>query len=392
MKKLLIALLTLSVIAGAVTSIASTALAEDNIRPQFNIHTDSAEGDERDFVRVQPISSDGAYTDSIEMCSGQASVRIYIHNNAGEEHNGEDFDGPGVAVGTRLKFDASSLKASLGADNADPVSDTASITCDEHEIEIKPVSDALIWTRNGQNFVPLDNAVFSGGTAIGHETQNGIWPGCWEFIGGVYIDVEITPVEEPEPTPTPTPEPELACEVVHATVATKEDEATISTEVSATAKNAKVHSYTYAFNDPAGTSPTIINTDEAALDHKIMLTDEARTVTISVTTNFDTDDDNEADQTVTCNGSVDLPASPNAPTPAKCEIDGKEDLNADNADCKADADVIDEVALPTKEPDLPTTIASTGPAEQAVAFTSILALAGAVFYYRRSQVLSKFGL
>ncbi len=70
--------------------------------PFFNTYKDvNGVGDEADFLRIR--QSDGTKVDTVEQCSGDVTLWMYVHNDQGSQNNGTNNDGVGVAKDTRVK-------------------------------------------------------------------------------------------------------------------------------------------------------------------------------------------------------------------------------------------------------------------------------------------------
>lgn len=210
-KKGLIAVAGILAAALFVPAVVAAWTADDytgNGQPQFNTYNDvPGFGNESDFLR---LGADGANTstfgNNFEACEGEVRISTYIHNGAPEEFNGDNNNGSGVAKDTRLKVVVPNQKgnsvtttATISASNAASVSDSAKITCAGHEIEVDyvPGSATIFSQLRGES--TLSNSVVSAnGTLIGTHADDGIVPGCWDQRVYVSMLVKIKKVEEPK--------------------------------------------------------------------------------------------------------------------------------------------------------------------------------------------------
>lgn len=175
----------------------------------FNSITDNPNyGDERTFFDAKPASHDeeGGFSDKIEVSDledgEKVTLRMYVHNNAKEELNGEDFEGEGVAENTRVRAmlpEATDRALRpigyISADNADPgeVSDTVDLHSDGRPFNLDFVEDsAKIHTNAKPDGMQLDNSIVEDeGAQIGYDKLDGRVPGCFEYTGIVTLDVEV---------------------------------------------------------------------------------------------------------------------------------------------------------------------------------------------------------
>ena len=264
---------------------------------------------EQDFVTVAPTGTLD-WTNNLEICDGQFDVAIYLHNGAGVDENGENLDGDGVATGTRIKLTLPSgasmsheLNGEITADNVATIVDSATVHCDDHDIELDYVEgSAEIFRQSDGQFDPLsDDIVGPNGTLVGWETDNGVVPGCWEYRVIVKLTVEVKKVEKPEPI--------IECTGLTAVPAAVRPDETVTFSATANAENAQVTSYDFDFGD--GNSDTVTTSDESAqTEHSY---DEAGTYSARVTVNFDVDGEAESDTNDKCVAKVTVEEQPEEP-------------------------------------------------------------------------------
>ena len=163
-------------------------------------------GDESDFLNVAPTGSNN-FDNSEAICNGEEGVlRVYIHNGSPAENNAT---GVGIASNTAVTLADSAggaaatnhtISATVGANTSTggytSATDTVNINC-ANPVTLS-VSEAQMYTSDG-TFVPQTGFGFGNTTAVSNDgNQTGVWPGCWEYIGWVYIKFTATEVE-PEP-------------------------------------------------------------------------------------------------------------------------------------------------------------------------------------------------
>jgi hypothetical protein len=204
-KKLFMALLVTMMF--SVTVLGYKASAE--VKPYFNYyHAVDGVGDEADFLRIGKTAAEGKNT--LEACEEGTAVDFwfYIHNGSEPEFNGTNFDGDGVAHNTRLnlsvpqnqKSHSHQIAASISADRADTVHDTATITCGSKNItlEYKGVTDfSTTASTNVLGEYKLGGDPING-ASLGY--PGGVVPGCWDFRGRLNFRV-IVHVEQDKTTP-----------------------------------------------------------------------------------------------------------------------------------------------------------------------------------------------
>ncbi len=189
-----------------------------NGKPQFNVYTDvPGLGNEKDFLRVGPAGS--KLIDAVNeqtACEGEVQLFVYVHNGAPEGFNGEDNDGTGVAKDTKVQVSLPETKgkkqkisAVISASNADSVTDTAFISCDDEDIKVEYVKDSAtnVTLKNPTLHAVSNDIVTDKGALIGTYKNDGVVPGCWEFRNYVSLKVKVTKVKKPV-TPEKPEKPE----------------------------------------------------------------------------------------------------------------------------------------------------------------------------------------
>jgi hypothetical protein len=207
-----------AVLVGAAMVVVPTAMATSytgtytgNGKPQFNIYGNvSGIGEEKNFLRIGAKgSTPTAFTDSREVCSGEADLFVYVHNGAPEGYNDAKYNGSGIAKDTRVKVQLPAsynknhtLSSTISASNAASVSDTTKLTCGSHEVSVKYVANsAYAWTEQGGS-MKLNESVVSSGALIGTDKLDGKVPGCWEYRVWIKLTVKVEKKVVPEVKPS----------------------------------------------------------------------------------------------------------------------------------------------------------------------------------------------
>ncbi len=184
----------------------------------FNsITNNAAVGDERDFVRVAEVRTDGVnndYTNEVHVVGGKTyEVWIYFHNDASNTYNYSTYNFRGIAYDTHVtaKFPDKLTAGEKGEVNAiiysrtsDPteVWDEAYLIADE-DVTLSYVTDtARIYNdhKASGSILPSSELFGAEGTLIGENELNGIIPGCDEWSGFVVYRVQATTVVKPSST------------------------------------------------------------------------------------------------------------------------------------------------------------------------------------------------
>lgn len=187
------------------TSLVSAQSFPTYTTPVFNsFATGAPYGDERDFLRIAPNGSN-AYANDFNQCAdgALANLAVYIHNDAAAGYNGTNFDGTAVAKDVNLSVTSAfgttasnfAINGKISGSNFSAATDGVTVTCGDGQYKLDYVSGSAKLYAGSQNGVVLPDAVFTpAGTTIGHDALNGVWPGCWEFVGAVKLQVKLTKV------------------------------------------------------------------------------------------------------------------------------------------------------------------------------------------------------
>ena len=294
-----------------------------NPKPYFNVYKDVANvGDEADFVRVSQIGAN-SFSNNVEACTDgqEVAVRIYIHNGASEQLNGTNYDGPGVALGTKLAINVpktvnNQVTATVSANNADAVTDGATVSCNGQALDLTYVPNSAVIKNTVQNYAPLGDAVFNGGTPIGYEGQNGVFPGCWDFVTYVYAKVVVKkkPVQPPVST--------AVCKLNEDTFIVT-DKRKVTLTVSAEVTNATVLGYEINWGDESPVSTKQTDSHQYQTEKDATYKIQARVQVKLADGTVKWVDGANCTKTLVFKGKK-----------VMCTIPGKEHLPADSPECK----------------------------------------------------------
>ncbi|MDB5187048.1 MAG: hypothetical protein JWM07_520 [Candidatus Saccharibacteria bacterium] len=167
-------------------------------RVTFNSITNNTNyGDERDFITIKNPAT-GGYTETVTAEPGKEyEVRILIHNNAAANLDLKALNTKVQAVLSPATSKKNAITSYVSADNAQPqrVHDDAFFTSDkDFNLAYVPGSARVYnngYAAGGQGKAFSDTLVTSTGAKLGYAAENdGIIPGCFEFINYVYFKVK----------------------------------------------------------------------------------------------------------------------------------------------------------------------------------------------------------
>ncbi len=181
--------------------------AQSTYDPYFNTYTGvDGVGNEADFLRIK--QADGTKVDTIEQCSGDVTLWMYVHNNSPDQNNDNPatpgtLDGVGVAKNTRVKVSIPgdttnnhTITGQISADNARAtVTDTTSITCAGKKVKLEYVSTDPVFTTAPGGYTLKGSIVSAEGAQLGY--NGGILPGCWNYRAWITLKVRIVPEVPP---------------------------------------------------------------------------------------------------------------------------------------------------------------------------------------------------
>lgn len=226
-KKIFVSALTLAFVGNAFFAIGAMAWGPErttytNEEPAthavFNsITNNQAVGDERDFVRVVEVNTEGGhntYSNEVHVTGGKDyEVYIYYHNNASTTYNDSAHDYAGVARKTSVSAmfpteieagEKGEVYAAISSPSTDPgkVWDEAYFIADE-KVKLVYISDSAKiyndWSLSG-SVISASELFSADGAFIGVRELNGLIPGCDEFSGAVIFRVRAIPIVEPTST------------------------------------------------------------------------------------------------------------------------------------------------------------------------------------------------
>ena len=193
-------------------------LANPSDHVTFNSITDNPrEGDERAFFEVKNAAntaSDGFLHSATVTDGEELLLRVYVHNDAADNLNTVS-DGKGgfvgIATNTKLRIslptvtsDVMRLNAYVSADNAAPavVADTLDLAAQNtnQNFSVSYVAGSAVAYNNAHTAkdangnpigMPLSDSIVSSGAALGYETANGMFPGCFQYVNVVTVKVKV---------------------------------------------------------------------------------------------------------------------------------------------------------------------------------------------------------
>jgi uncharacterized repeat protein (TIGR01451 family) len=170
----------------------------------FNSITDNPNyGDERTFFDAKDAAntSKGGFVDKVNVQDGEeVLLRVYVHNNAADNLNGTNFNGPGVAKNTKVRIflptaasNALRANAYVTADNAQPkeVSDTVDFAGNGNFTLSYVPGSAVSYTNAVPSGMKLSDSIVTTGAPIGYTQANGIVPGCFEYTSIVTVKAKV---------------------------------------------------------------------------------------------------------------------------------------------------------------------------------------------------------
>jgi uncharacterized repeat protein (TIGR01451 family) len=170
--------------------------------PVFNSFKNSyLYNDEFNFTSARKIT-DNAYSNDLKVQNGdEVEFKVFIHNNANQSTNAS---GLGVATGTYAGIDIpldqyftkNEPIGFVGASNAKPTEvfdGTLLSSANGEKFKLDYIEgSAKLSILGGGKVLPLsDNFVSKNGTPVGSEEINGIWKGCFEYVGWVNVRVKV---------------------------------------------------------------------------------------------------------------------------------------------------------------------------------------------------------
>ncbi len=191
-------------------------MAEPADHAVFNsIIDNSALGDERNFVRVTEVNTEGGhniYENEVHVVGGKDyEVSIYYHNDASSTFNDSAHNYKGVAQGVYVaaKFpdaleagEKGQIDGTIHSSTTDPadVWDEAFLIADE-KVKLSYIIDSAKiyndWDDLSGTVLPSEELFSPDGTKIGVKKLNGLIPGCDEYSGTVVFRIRAEKVIEP---------------------------------------------------------------------------------------------------------------------------------------------------------------------------------------------------
>ena len=254
-----------------------------NVFSGDNIPGNPGAGGEQNFLTAAP-SGQTNWSDSVNACDGDmVDLNVYVHNGAEVTYNGNN-DGPGVALGSRLKVaipgntaESHDIVATLSADNVPAINDDATIMCNGTAVTVEYVAgSAEIYSQHRGVESLSDAVVGSNGTLIGSYDDNGMIPGCWEYRVWVKLTVKVKSEKNP-------PKPIVSCDALTGLPAAIKPGQKVDFTAKALAKNADITKYVFDFGDGSDKTVTTDKT-QATATH---VYEQVGTYTAKVTVHFE---------------------------------------------------------------------------------------------------------
>lgn len=173
---------------------------------QFNSIVNSPNyGDERAFFTGHDTNTTGWVDPITNMQDGHTyKLRIYIHNNAKTDLAAGFAKDVKVAVKLPAQTNKEAAVASISTSsaNATPkvVTDTLGLKSTK-DLNISFVPGSAYIKTNSMNNVKISDNIVNGGATVGSESLNGVWKGCFNQAGYVYLIVKATAPVVPQEKP-----------------------------------------------------------------------------------------------------------------------------------------------------------------------------------------------
>ena len=164
---------------------------------QFNSIVNSpAYGDERAFFTGHDTNTTGWIDPITNMQDGHTyKLRIYVHNNAKSGLAAGFAENVKVAVDLPAQTNHEEAVASISTTtaNATPkvVTDTLGFKSNK-DLNISYVPGSAYIKTNRLDNVKISDDIVNGGATVGSEALNGIWKGCFDQSGYIYLIVKAT--------------------------------------------------------------------------------------------------------------------------------------------------------------------------------------------------------
>lgn len=176
---------------------------------QFNSIVNSpAYGDERAFFTGHDTNTTGWIDPITNMQDGHTyKLRIYVHNNAKSGLAAGFAENVKVAVKLPAQTNKEEAVATISTTsaNATPkaVTDTLGFKSTKN-LNVSYVPGSAYIKTNRLDNVKISDDIVKGGATVGSEALNGIWKGCFDQSGYVYLIVKVTAPVVPQEKPALT--------------------------------------------------------------------------------------------------------------------------------------------------------------------------------------------
>jgi len=174
---------------------------------QFNSIVNSPNyGDERAFFTGHDTNTTGWVDPITNMQDGHTyKLRIYVHNNAQTDLVAGFAKDVKVAVDlpTQTNHEDAVATISTSTANATPkaVTDTLGFKSNSN-LNISYVPGSAYIKTNALDNVKISDDIVNGGATVGSEALNGVWKGCFNQAGYIYLVVKATAPAQVKPSLT----------------------------------------------------------------------------------------------------------------------------------------------------------------------------------------------
>ncbi len=184
----------------------------------FNSMEKTPYGNELNFVQIRNFTDNGNFGEKVELTPGKEyEVKVYYHNNAADNFNGTNFDGPGVARGAYMRVmmprevkagETGVVHGFVGAtnakhlDKANPSKDHGKQVWDDAQLlnntgsAITPqyvAGSAKITNQGASNgsALKIEDLTSDSGALLGFNKLDGTLPGCLKYAGYVTYRIKV---------------------------------------------------------------------------------------------------------------------------------------------------------------------------------------------------------
>jgi hypothetical protein len=166
-------------------------------------------GNEEQFVSIRPAGSAGAFSTSLQVQAGQQyEVQVFVHNNAdpGLITNPDNYNAQNTTFQATIPSTvngSADITGAISASNATPGTVTSTATLNSSTpVNVSYDAGSAVWTNkgaaNGDKLGDVTNGVL-----LGYNALDGVYPGCFNYIGYVTFNISVTAPSTPSTPSTP---------------------------------------------------------------------------------------------------------------------------------------------------------------------------------------------